>query len=113
MDEFEHEPTMTCRIDRFVIGEDLVIVRISGRITGEEVDMLRDVLERQRGRVAIDLKDVLLVDREAVKLLAFHESYGAELRNCLTYIRAWVTKERVGKSGSGQRIEGNEGIENA
>ena len=55
--------------------------------------MLRAVLEQERGRVALDLKDVLIVDREAVKRLAVHESNGAELRNCLTYIREWVTKE--------------------
>ena len=30
--EFKREPTMTCRIDRLVIGEDLVILRISGQI---------------------------------------------------------------------------------
>ena len=70
-----------------------MILRISGRITGKEVDMLRDVLEQERRQVALDLKDVLLVDREAVKLLAFHESNGAELRNCAAYIREWVTKE--------------------
>jgi len=40
--------------------------------------------------VALDLRDLLLVDREEVKLPAFHESNGAELRNCLTYIRHWV-----------------------
>jgi hypothetical protein len=45
--------------------------------------------------VALDLRDLLLVDREAVKLLAFHESNGAELRNCPAYIREWVTKEGI------------------
>jgi hypothetical protein len=43
--------------------------------------------------MALDLRDLLLVDREAVKLLAFHESNGAELKNCRAYIREWVTKE--------------------
>ena len=58
--------------------------------------MLRALLEQERSRVALDLEDVLLVDREAVKLLAFHESNGAELRNCLAYIREWVTREGSG-----------------
>jgi len=89
---------MTCKIDRLDVGEDLVILRISGRITGKEVAMLRDVLEQERGREALDLKDVLLVDREAVKLLAFHESNGAELRNCLAYILEWVTRETNGNA---------------
>ena len=53
---------------------------ISGRITAQDVDMLRGLLEQERSAVAIDLKDVLLVDREAVKFLALRESNGAELR---------------------------------
>ena len=86
---------MTCRIDRRVIGEDLVILCISGRITGQDVDMLRDLLDREKSAVAIDLKDVLLVNREAVKLLVLRESNGAELRNCPAYIREWITRERA------------------
>ncbi len=85
---------MSCRIDRVVIGENLVALRISGRIAAQDVDMLRALLEQETSAVAIDLKEVLLVDREAVKLLALHESDGAELRNCPAYIREWVTRER-------------------
>ena len=106
---------MTCRIDRLVTGEDLAILRISGGITGEDVAMLRALLEQERSRVALDLKDVLLVDREAVKLLAFHESNGAELRNCSSYIREWVTRERaeMPERPSEQGLEGREDIEDA
>jgi len=57
--------------------------------------MLRALLQQERGAVAIDLKDVLLVDREAVKLQALRESIGAELRNCAAYIREWITRERA------------------
>jgi len=32
---------MTCRIDRVVTAEDYVILRISGRIIGEDLNMLR------------------------------------------------------------------------
>jgi hypothetical protein len=49
--------------------------------------------------MALDLRDLLLVDREAVKLLAFHESNGAELKNCRAYMREWVTKEGNFQSG--------------
>jgi hypothetical protein len=86
---------MTCRIDRFVTGEDLVVVCISGQITGEHVDTLRALLQQERKTEAIDLKDVLLVDREAVKLLALSEAKGIELRNCPAYIREWVARERA------------------
>jgi hypothetical protein len=85
---------MSCRIDRVVIGENLVVLRVSGRIAGQDVYLLQTLLEQECGTVAIDLKDVLLVDREAVKLLALRESGGAGLRNCPAYIRQWVTRER-------------------
>ena len=86
---------MSCRIDRVVSAENLVVLFISGWITGEHVDMLRGVLEQESGGFAIDLKNVLLVDREAVKLLALSEPNGTELRNCPPYIREWVARERA------------------
>ena len=86
---------MSCRIDRVVTAENLGVLFISGRITGEHVDMLRGVLEQESGGFAIDLKNVLLVDREAVKLLALSQANGTELRNCPPYIREWVARERA------------------
>jgi hypothetical protein len=84
---------MSCRIDRVASRDDRVVLLVSGRITGEHVDMLRGVLEQESGSFAIDLKNVLLVDREAVRLLALSEANGTELRNCPPYIREWVTRE--------------------
>jgi hypothetical protein len=104
---------MSCRIDRVVTAENLVLLSISGRITGEHVEMLRGVLEQESGGFVIDLKNVLLVDREAVKLLALIEANGMELRNCPPYIREWVTRERAETQGlpSEQGREGREDIE--
>jgi hypothetical protein len=86
---------MSCRIDR--VAENLVVLFISGRITGEDVDMLRGVLAQESGGFAIDLKNVLLVDREVVNLLALSEANGTELRNCPPYIREWITRDRAEK----------------
>ena len=91
---------MSCRIDRVVIEEDLVILRISGWIAADYVNMLRALLEQERGRVAIDLKDVLLVDRDAVKLLARRESNGAELRNRSAYVCERITRDRADRNAS-------------
>ena len=85
---------MSCRIERLVSGEDCVVLRVSGRIEAEDVNMLRDLLGREKGRVAIDLKDVVLVAREAVEFLALSEARGVELRDCPSYIREWVARER-------------------
>jgi hypothetical protein len=103
---------MSCRIDRRAIEKDLVVLCISGRITAQDVEMLQDVLEQEVGTLAIDLKDVLVVAREAVKLLALRESNGAELRNCPPYIREWVTRERADTTASEEGIEGREDIQN-
>jgi hypothetical protein len=90
-----------------------VVLFVSGRITGEDVDILRSVLEQEPDNFAIDLKNVLLVDREAVKLLALSETNGRELRNCPPYVREWVTRERaethVGPSKEG--LQGREDID--
>lgn len=70
-------------------------MRVSGRICAENVDTLRELLGWEKGRVAIDLKEVILVDLEAVRLLAATETNGTKLRNCPAYIREWVARERT------------------
>jgi hypothetical protein len=105
--------TMSCRIDRVVGDDNRVALVVSGQITREQVEMIRGVLEQESGGFAIDLKNVLLVDRDAVKLLALNEANGTELRNCPPYIREWVTRERAEMHGylSEQALEGKEGME--
>jgi hypothetical protein len=83
---------MTCRIDRVLI-EKGVVLHISGRIAGGDLDVLRTVLEEGRV-VALDLTEVELADRDAVTFLARTERNGIELRHCPAYIREWVTRER-------------------
>lgn len=86
---------MTCRIDRVVTDEHGVILHISGQITGQHVDTVRAALEQEDKKVVVDLKEVLLVDGEAVKLLALCEIRGIELRNSPAYIREWVAREKA------------------
>jgi hypothetical protein len=106
---------MSCRIDRVVSDDDRVVLIVSGGVTGEHVDMLRSELEHESGGFAIDLKNVLLVDREAVKLLALREANGTELRNCPPYIREWVTREMAETHGHPreQALEGREDMDDA
>jgi anti-anti-sigma regulatory factor len=86
---------MSCRIDRVVGGDDIMVLCISGRITEQDVDTLRDVIKTQAPAVTIDLEKVDLVDREVVKFLAQRELSGTVLRNCSPYIRELVTRERT------------------
>jgi anti-anti-sigma regulatory factor len=72
-----------------------VLLHVSGRLTGDNVETLRALLEEERGSALIlDLKDVRLVDEEAVKLLASQESTGTTIDNCPRYIREWIKGER-------------------
>jgi hypothetical protein len=91
---------MSCRIDRILTGEGGVVLRISGRITAYDVPMLRNVLEQETGAVALDLTHLLLVDRDAVKLLAAAEANGVDLRSCPAYIREWIARERAQTNAS-------------
>jgi hypothetical protein len=106
---------MSCRIDRVVTPENLVVLFVSGCVTGEHVDLLRGVLEQESGGFAIDLKNVLLVDRQAVKLFALSEADGAEFWTCPPYIREWVTRESAETRGRPleQRLERREDMEDA
>ena len=85
---------MACRIDRLLAERDLVVLRISGWIARDDVDVLRSALDQECGAIAIDLAEVGLVDRGAVNLLVLIETRGVELRNCPPYVREWIARER-------------------
>jgi anti-anti-sigma regulatory factor len=85
---------MICKIHRQAIGDDRVVLRISGRLTGDHVSTLRTLLEQEGKALILDLKNVRLVDGDAVKLLAMHEASGVRIDNCPLYVREWITRER-------------------
>ena len=83
---------MTFRIDRLATEHGLVLY-ISGQLAAEDLEVVRTALD-QRRVVAIELAEVELANRDAVKLLAQAEAEGIELRSCPAYIREWITNER-------------------
>ena len=85
---------MTFRVDR-LIEEDVTVLLISGRIKAEELDVLRAAVAEGSGAVAIDLKDVGLIDGDAVRFLAIIEANGGALRICPAFIPEWVHRERA------------------
>jgi hypothetical protein len=54
--------------------------------------MLRELIAKETGPVILDLVEVTLVDREAVRLLAACDARGIVLRNCPAFIREWMSK---------------------
>ena len=68
---------------------------LSGRIEARDSDELRRLLELEKAgsALALDLKDVTLVDRDAIKFLIDCEAGNIKLENCPLYIREWVERE--------------------
>ena len=83
---------MVLKIERSADGK-YVVLRLSGRMQLEHVEQLRAEMEEVEG-VVLDLEDVKLVDREAVRFLSECEANGTELRHCSAYIREWIAKEK-------------------
>jgi hypothetical protein len=72
-----------------------VVFTLSGRIEAEDVAELKRLfaLERAEHHLVLDLKDVTLVDRGAVKFLAQCEADSIKLENCPPYIREWILRQ--------------------
>ncbi len=87
---------MTLRIQR-AVDRDVVTFTLSGRVGGERVAELQTLLasEPASHRIVLDLQEVDLVDRDAVRFLARCAANGMELGHCLPYIREWIVREGV------------------
>jgi anti-anti-sigma regulatory factor len=77
-----------------------VVFSLSGRIEAEDVAELQRLCrsETDDHKLVLDLGDVRLVNRDAIKFLADCEANGTKLRNCPPYVREWISKEREGNN---------------
>ncbi len=84
------------KIQRAANGD--VVFTLSGRMDAENVAELETLLgtEPKGRRIFLDLKDLTLVDRDAVTFLGRCEADSVKLKNCPAYIREWITRERHG-----------------
>ena len=84
------------KITRAANGE--VVWTLSGRMDAENVIELNSLFksEAEGRRIVLDLKDLTLVDREAVRFLESCETDSIKIKNCPAYIREWITRERAG-----------------
>lgn len=85
------------RIQRTANGE--VVFKLSGRMDAENLVELKALFESEaKGRhIAMDLKDLTLVDRDAISFLERCESDSVRLLNCPPYIREWIARERAAR----------------
>ena len=82
------------KIQRFANGQ--VVYVLSGRMDAEQAAGLDSLFgdESEGIRIVVDLKDLTLVDRDAVLFLERCEAGGITLRNSPAYIRVWIDRER-------------------
>jgi anti-anti-sigma regulatory factor len=82
------------RITREANGE--VILKLSGRMDAEDLTELETLMtsEADGRRIVLDLRDLTLVDHDAVSFLKRCEADNITLRNCPAYIREWMKGER-------------------
>jgi hypothetical protein len=75
--------------------ETKVVFTLSGRIKAADLADLQKLLNSERGHrsLVLDLKEIKLVDRDAVNFLADCEAKRIKLANCPAYIREWIKKE--------------------
>ena len=83
---------MTLRIERSA-REGLTVFTLSGRMKGNQVAELKELFDTDYRSIILDLQDVRLADRDAVKFLRSCERDGMKLENCPAYVREWVERE--------------------
>jgi ABC-type transporter Mla MlaB component len=84
------------KVQKMADGE-FVLLSLGGRLEAAELTELQSVIAAKSAnrKIALDLRDVKLVDQETVTFLARCEMGGAQLRNCPAYIREWISRERI------------------
>ena len=85
------------RIQREANGQ--VVLTISGQLHGDNLTELKKLIDAgETGRrIVLDLRELTLVDQDAVRFLRQCEADGIELENCPPYVGEWMARQRDGK----------------
>ena len=73
-----------------------VVIKLSGRMDAENIGELETLVRKEADdrRIVLDLRDLTLVDQDAVNFLKRCEEHNITLKNCPAYIREWITRGR-------------------
>jgi hypothetical protein len=87
--------SMTFRIQTASRGR-LTVLILSGRFETQAIGELSGLLELQTDYrdVVLDLKEVSVISRDAMRFFVRCESEGVTLENCAPYIREWMEGEK-------------------
>ena len=82
------------KIQRSSNGQLIFI--LSGEMEEQQIAELEALIssDAKGRRIVLDLKEVTLVAREAINFLERCERDGVVLKNCATYVREWIARQR-------------------
>jgi hypothetical protein len=82
------------KITRAANGE--MVIKLSGRMGAENLGEVEKLIsaESDGRRIVLDLKDLKLVDQDAVSFLKRCEAESIQIKNFPAYIREWITGAR-------------------
>ena len=77
-----------------------MVFTLSGRMQTEDIEQVQKLLvaEAPGRQLMFDLRDVTIVNQDAVTFLADCEAKGITLESCPLYIRNWVNREKRRKN---------------
>ena len=67
---------------------------LSGRLEAEQVTELTELFDRDYRNIILDLRDVTVADRDAVRFRRGCEANGMKLENCPAYVCEWMSREK-------------------
>jgi anti-anti-sigma regulatory factor len=85
------------KIQRLANGQ--VVFKLSGRMDEEHIAELETLIrsEEPNGRrIVLDLRDLTLVNQDAISFLERCEANSITLENCPTYVREWIKGQQRG-----------------
>jgi len=85
---------MTLRIEESS-SRGSTVFTLSGSINAGHIKELKGLFGPRAGyeTIILDLRELQLADREAVRFLARCRQHGMTLKNCPAYIRKWMARE--------------------
>jgi hypothetical protein len=83
---------MTLRIERSA-RQGFTVFTLSGRMKSEQVEELTQLFDSDYRNVILDLRDLRLADRDAVRFLRSCKAEGMKLENCPAYVCEWMDRE--------------------
>ena len=83
------------KVTRAANGE--VVLKLIGQMDAKDIGEVEMLISQEASgrRLVLDLKDLTLVDRDAVSFLRRCEAKSIQLKNCPAYIREWISGEDV------------------